>query len=321
MPPELEEKKFGVPVAAGLAPDETVAVGSAVVVENKDRSAVALLRTDGSKTVKIVELQPTTAGAILGIGWDGEAFVVHVYQEGQLFFTRLSVEGEILTPLQSFGYPPGFWNGIRVATNPISGVSLAVNTLDFAQTTVAGHDREGNSLPSTDYPGKPLIEIKYAPEMEGKFPPGGYSVSASPRGEGFLVAWSGEGYPLATVVQSLGAGLRATEEAILIPSAKQVAPQAYEGYRGLALQTTNEGFWLVGQYLYLKGLEYQGEVSFTTLIETEAKTFDKFDLRVFTAREWEGERWVGFLDLSAPKSPLRILKVTPGCQYPWLTMK
>jgi hypothetical protein len=318
MPPELEEKNFGVPVATGIAPDETVAVGSGILVDGKGRSAVALLRTDGSKPIKIVELQPITVGVILGIGWDGEAFAVHIYpySSGQLFVTRLSVEGEILSPLQPFGYPPGFWDDIRVATNPISGVSLAVNTANFAQTTVAGHDREGNPLPSTDYPGKPLIEILFPEELASKFPAGGHSVSASPTKEGgFLVAWSRGEYENPTVVQKLGADLRASEEAVLIP-----AQTPYEGYPNLAIQSTTEGFWLVGKSQNLRKLEKVGELlEVETLIETKANVLPDFDLRVFTAREWKGERWVGFLDLSAPKFPLRILKVSPGCTYPWLT--
>jgi hypothetical protein len=153
--------------------------------------------------------------------------------------------------------------------------------------------------------------------MTGKFGPGGYSVSASPKGEGFVVAWSDGDFENALVMQPLGPDLRASEEATLL---KALPPD--ENYSQVAVHGSEEGFWLVGKSQNLRSWDKKGGgLEVETMIETEAKVLPDFDLRVFTAREWEGERWVGFLDLSAPKAPLRILKVSPGCSYPWLKAK
>jgi hypothetical protein len=124
-------------------------------------------------------------------------------------------------------------------------------------------------------------------------------------------------------VQPLGIDLKPSGNMVLVPSGFEfpgipgLTPAYYEEYAWLTLQGTAEEFWLAGVELESGLREVRvkgGQVQHRTVIDEGPKEY--FECRVLTSREWEQERWVGFVQVSSPDFPYRILRLKDGCTYP-----
>jgi hypothetical protein len=302
--------------ATGLAPDETVALAGAVEGEGPDDpwwTAVVLYRSD-TQQATLVKLAPTgDTSAAVGVGWDGEAFAAHFFDGGTLKVARVSKEGKVVLPVTEFGQPGGSFDWLRVKTDAVSGVSVSLST--SGGIWVTGHTREGTALPKAGKVEGRLVEAQGKPAGVS-WPEASDHADLGVYGGGFLAVLSGNCCTPSTIIQPLGVDLWPSADARAI-EATQVVPGVYESYRESTVVGSPEETWLYGMEAELGVREVHvkgGEVTKRTVIPRTEKT--SFLGRIPSAVQWQGERWLGYVDHHAETVPLRIVRAREDCTYP-----
>jgi hypothetical protein len=304
--------------ATGMGPDETVALAGAAEGDQPNDpwwTAVVLYRAD-TQQAKLVKLDATgDTSAVVGVGWDGQAFAAHFFESGVLKVARVSKEGDVLLAPTAFGQAGGPFDWLRMATDAESGVSVSLST--SGGIWVTGHQRDGTPLPDPTKVGGTLVQPQGEPEGAGW-------VNASDHadlgvyGGGFLLVWSANWASVSTVVQPLGADLQTTANAIPIPGTG-LAPDFYEAYEASAIWGTAAEFWLYGfnKYVGLKEIHVVGgQAQKRVMMAHDPGIGQNFDGREPSVVTWKGERWLGYVDEVSATIPLRIVRARDDCTYP-----
>lgn len=243
-------------------------------------------------------------------GWDGEAFVVHAY-DSQVYSMRVSLEGEIIQPLEPFGSGMGVGFGElahQVSTNPSSGVSFVMSS-----RRIAAHGRDGEPLPWM--PAEGFKELSFR-ESAGSVP---RARAAADDAGGAWLLWTEDlieslGGPHAAVAHVGPDGEPDVYHEFILDSG---FPPTY--YAPLARRDGSA--WLaVGDemQLFLRTVE-DGELGPPVLQFDASNSNSKFGsggLFALTGLEWQDEVWLSFFENRSDIVHSRqALRVHPDCVY------
>jgi hypothetical protein len=298
----------------GVAVGESGRIGAAYVTGTAEAPELGLLLLQMDDPTFQV-LVPISDGYMdVGVGWDGEAFVVEGFPKtwaiGYQYLARVLPDGTILSPPAETDYEPLG----RTATNPSSGLSVSVAGWLGASGIFSAHTRDGQVLASA------------AP-----FEPLGLQPEASPLGgavewfaDGALIAWSGNpsitgGHT--TYVQPVGADAAPSDLCVTFPPT-QIGPD-YRGnaltlgYRWLTVQPLGSGVWAAGAYnSYLDEMIADASGALTRVLVSSSHDETWSDFRQLQSARWNDEVWAGFHETTSDLQVVfRIVRASNGCSY------
>lgn len=314
--------------STGVGPDNTVGLAVGWVPPNGGATELALLvisTSDSSENLYPLAPWPDPGyHHPVGIGWDGEAFAVHAFGEGNVqYVTRIQPDGTVLLPPTAFGKAAGYISEIRYATDPESGTTVAVSGFlaDFPWLT--GHLRNGTPLPD---PAK-IQGVQLQPQnWQGGAGWGGAltrpAIVAVPGGA--AVAWSSTaGLPVSTFIQEINSSLAPNADVISIsgePLPPPALPDFYDGNEWLTVQPRSGGGWWVAGTNSIAINEFvvdgSGNSTRRPLVTFSRAPQWGFAVTDFESARWNDELWLAFQDRSSSVvQPFRVIRVHPECTY------
>jgi hypothetical protein len=245
---------------------------------------------------------------VTDVGWDGEAFAVHLKYNGggDVLVTRVDKAGTVILPPTKFGVTPSAGNEYRLATNARSGMSYLFDA-PSSNRFLGAHDRSGAS-PSWAQTG-PLDVIV----------PGFADVDETAAHPGIDVDDDGGAWIAWMKYTSAGKTVRAAAHVLKSGNVDQafVFPRA-SGARSPAVSAISPSHvWIADtDGLSLMIGEYQdGTVSDLRDILVAPATTDtgpRWTPENLAAVTWKNERWFVFTETS---DLLHVVKVSGGCTY------
>lgn len=258
---------------------------------------------------------------VLHVGWDGEAFAVHVWGSTGLEVSRVSPAGQVLLPPTVFGVSAGFQPDLRMSTDPVSGVSFAVSGEFVPVPWISAHTRDGSPVPGTETQGGKILPV------QGDLGQAKSVDFTTVRGVpgGALVAWGVVGNPDGMmVVQEIDAALEAKGDVVLVPPSQHLGFDEIKNW--ITIQQEPNGWWAAASGgFFLEGIRLEGNALTVDNLSTYelARAGQKIlDFRFLASARWDDELWLGFEDHTAqgswgkPYLPYRIVRILPGCVYP-----
>jgi len=313
--------------AAALAPDGTVGLG--VVLDSLDGGTgtpgLLLVRTDDATFEQLHTLPdfPQPNVGIVGVGWDGEAFAVHGFGDGNVqYVTRIKTDGTVLLPPTAFGQTFGYAEEVRYVTDPLSGVSYAVSGRGAGDPWLTGHLRDGTPIPDpTKIQGVKLLVQNPGNDWAGgvRRPSIGFAAGTA------AVAWSanpGSTLPITTFVQLIDSTLSPSADAIGIagdPLPPPASGNLYDSNEWLTIQPLQGGgSWIAGTNTLAMNefVVDPAGVSVRRELVSYSNALTKFYVSNFESTQYGDELWLAFLDQTGPKTqPFRVVRVKPECTY------
>jgi hypothetical protein len=253
----------------------------------------------------------------VGAGWDGEAFIAHLFHFDAAF-ARVSADGTLISGPQNIAFAGNGDEGrsYRVRTDPVTGISMSVAIVGGVGMRATAHLREGTYVAGVDAQGLRI------------------TVPASDDdGDGISLALA-SGHALYT--WSAAAGLRVgyTLQADLAQTTSYVVPWPGPADH-VDMQVSaprpdlgDDVFWLATRaYGHIDELVLDSthQRSRRVLVAAQSNGV-QLDVRGMRVLSYGDERWLSFHDFSnlhadqygnvaSTHYPFRILKVLDGCTY------
>jgi len=245
---------------------------------------------------------------VTDIGWDGEAFAVHVRYNGvgDVLVTRVSKSGAVTLPPTKYGVTPSAGKDYRLATNPVSGMSYLFDA-PAGNRFVSAHDRRGAPVPWALNGPLDVTIPGFADAGDTAARPGVDVDSAG----GAWIAWmkySAGGETLRATAHVLVSGdvdrffSLSRSSGLISPAVGAISPSH------VWIADTDGRSLMVGEY-------QDGTVTPLRDILIAPPATDAGRVWVpgnFSAVDWKDERWFAFTETS---DLLHVVKLAEGCSY------